>query len=52
MKYTMYGIYTNDMAVEGLNGRTKGQHLLGVGDDQHGWAADGQHSILWHAGPA
>jgi hypothetical protein len=30
--------------------RTKGLHLLGVGDDQHGWGADGQHSILWHGG--
>eukprot|EP00440_Ansanella_granifera_P003124 gb/GFBE01003405.1/.p1 GENE.gb/GFBE01003405.1/~~gb/GFBE01003405.1/.p1 ORF type:complete len:1430 (+),score=341.84 gb/GFBE01003405.1/:1-4290(+) len=20
----------------------------GVGDDEHGWAADGQHAILWH----
>lgn len=25
-------------------------HLLGVGDDQYGWGADGQHSILWHGG--
>ncbi|CAE7037441.1 unnamed protein product [Symbiodinium natans] len=30
--------------------RTKGQHLYGVGDDVHGWAVDGQHSILWHNG--
>ncbi|CAE7273357.1 unnamed protein product [Symbiodinium pilosum] len=30
--------------------RTKGQHLYGVGDDQHGWGVDGQHSILWHGG--
>ncbi|CAE7029306.1 unnamed protein product [Symbiodinium sp. CCMP2592] len=30
--------------------RTKGQHLYGVGDDAHGWAVDGQHSILWHDG--
>lgn len=30
--------------------RTKGLHLLGVGDDQYGWGADGQHSILWHGG--
>lgn len=24
--------------------------LFGVGDDVHGWAADGQHATLWHAG--
>ncbi|CAJ1437509.1 unnamed protein product [Effrenium voratum] len=24
--------------------------LGGVGDDEHGWAADGQHAILWHNG--
>ena len=22
------------------------------GDDEHGFAADGQHAILWHDGPA
>mmetsp|Transcript_43574 Transcript_43574/g.78686 ORF Transcript_43574/g.78686 Transcript_43574/m.78686 type:complete len:1451 (+) Transcript_43574:74-4426(+) len=29
--------------------KTKG-FLGGVGDDEHGWACDGQHAMLWHAG--
>eukprot|EP00931_Biecheleriopsis_adriatica_P072929 TRINITY_DN47308_c0_g1_i1.p1 TRINITY_DN47308_c0_g1~~TRINITY_DN47308_c0_g1_i1.p1 ORF type:complete len:1465 (+),score=355.71 TRINITY_DN47308_c0_g1_i1:40-4395(+) len=29
--------------------RTQGMQG-GVGDDQHGWGADGQHAILWHGG--
>lgn len=41
------GMLSNQFA---LAPRTRGQHLLGVGDDKYGWAADGQHSILWHAG--
>ena len=24
--------------------------LPGVGDDEEGWGADGQHAILWHKG--
>ena len=43
--------YNPHMTVMSKSGsRTKGLHLLGVGDDQHGWGADGQHSILWHGG--
>ncbi|CAE8659549.1 unnamed protein product [Polarella glacialis] len=30
--------------------RTQGFAVGGVGDDEHGWAADGQHAMLWHAG--
>ena len=27
-----------------------GKFRRGVGDDEDGWAADGQHAILWHKG--